>query len=1525
MRQARASQSGAVPPLSEDQVRQRALARDLEKFRKEIRDHPCNICFCCDRITYPRGGSSVDLSRAQTLLSRLYEVSTTCPLPPLSDVEGNNVWLCTRCMAYLNKGKIPPMSVVNNMRVDEIPPELARLSVMEQRLISRVQAFMKLIVLPLGQRALAGQTINFPVDVSEVCNALPRPVNSDGIVLVKPPDNRTALSVSASCNAPPTCTCYPVNRNHVMEALAWLKHHNPLYHDVVIDMTTLPEDTIPATNTSSHDMETGPPQLEGSVIRMDFTLPNVEATDVLNPGSHMGPMHTLSRVSGQPISLFDDNKAEEMAFPCLFPTGVNGFHTARDPTISILDYIQAHLLNADNRWASNIPYLLWSCNLLEQHKLRDSVSIAMRMRSSSGGRQQRQPLTAGELTSEDAAENPDIEENCYAFMRNIRGTAAYWQRAKLDLISMFRTLGPPAYFITLSADDMNWPDLMHVLAKRDGMNLTDEEVLQLPSSERRRLLCSYPVVVAQHFSHRFNSFVNHVMKGEGQPIGEVVDFFWRVEFQQRGSPHIHSLWWVKDAPNLDITEGKRQAPAFIDRFITCHVPQPGEDNELRSLVLRLQKHNHSATCRKDGRRRCRFDYPKKPCAATRLKRNADVGNKARFYLLKREEGEEFINPYNASLLRAWGANMDIQMVGSVYGAAQYVCSYMCKDEPQELKQLIAANLARLPENSTQRQRLLKIGNTLISHRVLSAQEAVYRTTGLHLRGSTRSSVFVNTARPEKHTKILRPTHQLRSMAGSDTNVFQAGLHERYATRPPGDPFDDMSLANFAVWYAVSRTPSTEASLATSSRAQPRYELQNGLGTIYLRRKQACLRVPTFSPESHGDDYYYHLLVLYLPWRDERRDLFAGHATAMKSFLANRDRLRYPNQDVNFAHFADEVQRAVQNIEALNEYGDAVYAPLAPGAAQAHLDINDEGTGMDPVYNQELYLDPSATAAANPGGEGVGDVVINPGDDRNNDFLTDLHDGATLNTMSRRRFTNDEFAEKVASLNESQRAAYRAVVEFTRLLHGYQMGTLDTLPRPLRLFITGGAGTGKSHVISVIREHLERTHLGAGSRCILMAPTGVAAFNIGGLTIHRALNLPVEHGRSTRYRKLSADKLDQLRRDWRNVDTVVIDEISMVSYQTLCFVHRRLTEIKGTDDVVTLFGGLNVIAVGDFFQLPPVRDKFVFEDGSGYIPSATHLWRDQFQLVELTTNMRQRGDAAYSQLLNRVRTGDFNREDLSVLRMWLTSGVSDPIRLDRAPFIDALRLLPLKEQVEEYNQSRLRELSQTSTVYKFEAEHAILESSRQAVGVVSHSAVSEALIPKDDRDCAGLPRTVSLAVGAQVMLRRNIVCEEGLVNGARGIVVGFTWPEGHEGPSEPGVLPNSVLVKFHDARVGRVSRVTVSDEDGLEVDAVPIEPISAKFYGRQGVTLQRTQLPLLPCWAATIHKVQGLSLDAAVIDLGPKVFEDGMAYVALSRVRTLEGVALLGLVGDKIRASTLAGQEMDRLRRARNEASGIREE
>ena len=129
--------------------------------------------------------------------------------------------------------------------------------------------------------------------------------------------------------------------------------------------------------------------------------------------------------------------------------------------------------------------------------------------------------------------------------------------------------------------------------------------------------------------------------------------------------------------------------------------------------------NHTHTCRKTGTRRRRFDYPQNAFPQTRLTTHGDVGNRSRFYLVKREAGAEMINPYNPQLLLAWQANIHIQMVGSVFGAAMYVSHYICKDESQALKKVIADNLARLPEDASVRSRLSKIRNTLLSHRQLS--------------------------------------------------------------------------------------------------------------------------------------------------------------------------------------------------------------------------------------------------------------------------------------------------------------------------------------------------------------------------------------------------------------------------------------------------------------------------------------------------------------------------------------------------------------------------------------------------------------------------------------------------------------------------------------------------------------------------------------------------------------------------------------------------------------------------------------
>ena len=182
------------------------------------------------------------------------------------------------------------------------------------------------------------------------------------------------------------------------------------------------------------------------------------------------------------------------------------------------------------------------------------------------------------------------------------------------------------------------------------------------------------------------------------------------------------------------------------------------------------------------------------------------------------------------------------------------------------------------------------------------------------------------------------------MTTGDDDIFNAGPLERYQARPDGEPFDNMSLAHFSVWYNVA----DKNYEPTSSRAQPRYELKNDLGKIYLRRKQACLRILTITQESHGDSYYYHLLFLYLPWRNETLDLIGNHQSAQASFVANKDKLQVLSSEQH-SSFADEVQRATEQLCVLNQCGDA---PVAPCTSHINLENNNEGDGHDPIYDHE---------------------------------------------------------------------------------------------------------------------------------------------------------------------------------------------------------------------------------------------------------------------------------------------------------------------------------------------------------------------------------------------------------------------------------------------------------------------------------------------------------------------------------------------------------------------------------------------
>ena len=207
--------------------------------------------------------------------------------------------------------------------------------------------------------------------------------------------------------------------------------------------------------------------------------------------------------------------------------------------------------------------------------------------------------------------------------------------------------------------------------------------------------------------------------------------------------------------------------------------------------------------------------------------------------------------------------------------------------------------------------------------------------------------------------------------------------------------------------------------------------------------------------------------------------------------------------------------------------------------------------------------------------------------------------------------------------------------------------------------------------------------------LLMAPTGVAAININGTTIHTALAIPKECGNNVP--AMSDQKKTQMRLTLAELKLIIIDEISMVSNMGLLHIHQRLKEIFATPNS-ELFAGISVLVVGDFFQLPPIRSSTVFTDYKNGAFNLYHPWHT-FKMAELTQIMRQKDDLAFTPLLNRVCTASHTDDDIRCLQSkTITPG-------DQNYPSDALHIFAENAPVNEYNINRLEQIMSQQYVLK----------------------------------------------------------------------------------------------------------------------------------------------------------------------------------------------------------------------------------
>ncbi|XP_070184181.1 ATP-dependent DNA helicase PIF1-like [Littorina saxatilis] len=326
---------------------------------------------------------------------------------------------------------------------------------------------------------------------------------------------------------------------------------------------------------------------------------------------------------------------------------------------------------------------------------------------------------------------------------------------------------------------------------------------------------------------------------------------------------------------------------------------------------------------------------------------------------------------------------------------------------------------------------------------------------------------------------------------------------------------------------------------------------------------------------------------------------------------------------------------------------------------------------------------------------------------------------------------------------------------------------------------------------------------------------------------------------------------------------------MVSDKFFTYISRRLSAIKGN---TMQFGSMNVICVGDFFQLRPIKGKHVFHNP---------LWK-LFKPVFLDQNMRQQKDNIFVSLLNRARVGLLSPDDIHLLKSKIQ-------KLQQPEICQVLHIFPRKRDVHMHNEMCQSTLSETTTTIP--AIH-FFSSNDPSCG----QNITAQIIPSDDRIAGGLMGILTVSKNSRLMLIRNICTPDGLVNGAMGIVESIDCVDGQV---------QTIHILFDDPLIAY-------NPVSQRPNAVPIKPIEHTFT-YLGHEIVRSQFPLIPCWACTVHKVQGLSLDKAALDLGSSIFERGMSYVALSRLRTLEGLSILRFDPTKIECADDVLEEYARLR------------
>ena len=1419
-------------------------------------------------------------------------------------------YVCGTCVSHLKKDHCPPCAVYNGNSFPFTPEALTDLSSLEWRLLAPRLPFMKIHQAPRGgQYKITGNVVNVPCDVNTTLTSLPRLPDDCQTIHLKLKRHLKYKSAVMSQNIRP---------EKVRSAAEHLITHGKLYKDLGITLnqswTVSDGNSSDENNEEENDSDSETDDTDevstSSMAGIHDTL--LTSPEFLESNEKDLVYNIAPGQYNQPVSIFKDQNAEELAFPDIFHGTPRPTNSQRKTPLTYGQLCKVEIRNYDRRVAKNIDNIFFKTKKLQMKQLLDKAQIAIRKCRTKG-----EKFTAAVAKNTSRLQDFIHKDKAYKILNTIRGSPPYFQKANKDLMAMIRTLGPATFFISCSAAETRWKHLLKILIQLvDKKDASDEDIEQLTWPDICRLIQSDPITCARQFDYQVETLYSYFLKSSLQPLGEVSDYFRRVEFQHRGSPHIHSLLWVNDSPRIDV-DSDEDVVEFVDTFITCHKPM--DDSELSKLV-KLQIHRHSHTCRR--RDKCRFGFPHPPLLQTMVIRPLDpleydikklkkkwteikmalenikddedlsieeflesVQVTYENYILairssitkptimlRRTVNEIHVNAYNKDLLAAWRANIDVQFITDTYACAMYVASYIIKAE-RGMSELLRKTCDEVKKGDhSLRDQLRTIGGKFLNSVELSAQEASYILLQLPMKKASRQVIFVNTSPPEERVFLLKPIHVLESMDDNDTNVQSTGLIERYANRP--NTLEKTTLAEFAAYYTSTTRgykskgkvqqkqdflpePDDEDNTEDTEPAQVDSQQMEGGNQFKRRHTPYILRTVHFNKEQQPENYYREKLMLYTAWRNE--NTLIGQCNSFKErFLLLKDDIK-PIQE-QFEEYSEDVDNALSQMHEDDRPEDQ-WDEIAPSTrdTDSDTDTDNEHANSDMLPShydlaEELGLPPS-------------------------------HMEEEL--RQNKQMLDEEYRQLMQSLNAKQRAFLCHIVDHVKSTN-----------EPIYRFISGGAGVGKTHLTLALHQTLLRFYNSkpGGDQdsltVLLLAPTGKAAYLIKGNTIHSAFKVPVNQALT--YRSLDTDRMTTLRVSLAKLRLIIIDEVSMVGTRLLTFIHKRLQDLTLSSKD---FGGISIISVGDLYQLKPVCDSYMFLNSDHeYGPLATNLWCKNFHMLELTDIMRQRENKDFAEILNRLREGIHSESDIKILKTR---------EMQPEEVLNNLQHL--------YTTNAEVDIHNTSLYLGSVNQKCVISAVDSVVGHVNPDVRKKILetIPDNPRKTMQLATNLQVACELRYDLSLNVAVHDGLTNGATCTIKKIQL-------TKKSCAKGIIWVQFDDLTIGTATRQEHSHlyRGHINKSWTPIIPVSRQFtVGKyKNSHVLRYQFPLRQSAAKTIHRSQGDTLNEVVVDFtGQKRAVHHNHYVAFSRVKTLQGLHLRNFNPSKICTSDAATTEMKRLR------------